>query len=240
MHCLKFGDKTIGGESILIDAMAAAEELRRVAPHHFRTLVSCPATFVKQREGVCMTYLRPHIVLQPNGMASTLSDPTNEDEYFKREIVTVNWAPPFEGPLCVPPDMVMPYYAAYSAFERILDSSVSSSDNGYIDERYEETALKDQLSEYAKTYTWKYRLKIGEILVFNNRRILHGRLGFSSAPMDLSKAKESDPDTTMRHFVGTYTNIDDTLSRYRALLRGREGGNLKAFSNVGHGSSVIP
>eukprot|EP00553_Chaetoceros_curvisetus_P006664 CAMPEP_0204621360 /NCGR_PEP_ID=MMETSP0717-20131115/7089_1 /ASSEMBLY_ACC=CAM_ASM_000666 /TAXON_ID=230516 /ORGANISM="Chaetoceros curvisetus" /LENGTH=87 /DNA_ID=CAMNT_0051635737 /DNA_START=258 /DNA_END=518 /DNA_ORIENTATION=+ len=81
----------IGGESILIDCMAAAHTMRDLAPDLFETLVKCPATFVKQREGACMTYSKPHIVLQQSG-----HDDLND---MMREIVAIHWAPPFEGPL---------------------------------------------------------------------------------------------------------------------------------------------
>lgn len=95
-----------GGESVLVDAMAAAEEFRRIAPEHFDVLTKCPATFVKQREGADMIYRRPHIVLDDGGT-----------------VVSVNWSPPFEGPLSVSPESVEAYYRAYAAFERMVDNS---------------------------------------------------------------------------------------------------------------------
>ena len=42
---------TIRGESILIDYMAAAHTFRKLVPDLFETLVKCPATFIKDREG---------------------------------------------------------------------------------------------------------------------------------------------------------------------------------------------
>lgn len=151
----------MGGESILIDAMAAAYELREKAPHHFRTLVNCPATFVKQRKGVCMTYRRPHIVLD-HGVNISMKD-------IDREIVAVNWSPPFEGPLSIPGNMVVPYYEAYSVFQKMLDNSTSNTNftrQGGNSEGNQHTLY----SNYAKDFTWEQRLKPGEILVFNNRR----------------------------------------------------------------------
>lgn len=161
LHCVKFGEAIVGGESILIDAMAAAYELREKAPHHFRTLVNCPATFVKQRKGVCMTYRRPHIVLD-HGDNISMKD-------IDREIVAVNWSPPFEGPLSIPENMVVPYYEAYSVFQKMLDNSTSDTNftrQGGNSEGNQHTLY----SNYAKDFTWEQRLKPGEILVFNNRR----------------------------------------------------------------------
>ncbi len=51
----------------------------------------------------------------------------------------------------------------------------------------------------------EYRLKPGEILCFNNRRILHGRKGFISM-------------NGSRHFQGCYINTDEFKSKLRALI----------------------
>lgn len=205
LQCLS-NEGVEGGESVLVDAMAAAEEFRRIAPEHFDTLTKCPATFVKQREGADMMYRRPHIVLDD-----------------AEDIVSVNWSPPFEGPLSVSPRLVEAYYSAYAAFERMLDNSLPE-DNG-DDSMPPELAKK--LREYAEKYTWERRLEPGGILVFNNLRMLHGRRGFTFSGNDGG-----------RHLLGCYTNIDDTLNRYRVLQRERSGG---AFTlNAGNGTCGMP
>ena len=82
LHCIHNdcdGGLSSSGESTLIDCMAAASFMRDVEPYYFDILTRVPATFVKQRDGVCMTYRRPHIILSEG------------------EIVGVNWSPPFEG-----------------------------------------------------------------------------------------------------------------------------------------------
>jgi hypothetical protein len=38
------------------------------------------------------------------------------------QVVAVHWSPPFEGPLKVPFDDVMPYYDAYRVFHEIVES----------------------------------------------------------------------------------------------------------------------
>ena len=206
LHCIS-NEGVEGGESVLIDALAAAEEFRRIAPEHFETLTRCPATFVKQREGADMVYRRPHIVVDDS-----------------EDVVAVNWSPPFEGPLCLPASSVEPYYLAYAAFERMLDNSLPPEDeNGLLP-----LALTRSLREYANTYTWEHRLEPGEIMVFNNRRMLHGRRGFSF-----------NGEHGGRHLMGAYTNIDDTLNRYRVLLRDRSDDNF-SVRNAGNGSRGVP
>lgn len=213
LHCITM-ENIKGGESTLIDVMAAASVLRELAPQHFQTLVQCPATFVKQREGACMTYARPHIVLAPS----------NDDDIMNREIVAVNWSPPFEGPISLPPNMIRPYYAAYAAFERMLDNAIHPANT-------EQQGHDDLLVQYSMDHTWERKLEPGNVLIFNNRRMLHGRRGFTS------KLNSSSG----RHLIGAYTNIDDTLNRYRVLLRERGmDASSASVPNVGNGSSILP
>lgn len=213
LHCVANGRGVVGGESTLIDAMAAAFKLREIRPESFERLVRLPATFVKQRDGACMTYRRPHIVLAADEIGSVSYNATID---IDREITAVFWSPPFEGPVCLPPEQVDQYYEAYADFERILNGS---NDDNYADE----------LSQYAREYTWQHKLNPGEILVFNNRRMVHGRNAFSAA-------EGVGFEESQRHLVGCYTNIDDTLNSYRVLLRER---GSTAILNVGNGSNIL-
>ena len=52
----------------------------------------------------------------------------------------------------------------------------------------------------------RYRLRPGELLAFDNRRVLHGRAAF-------------DPATGSRHLQGCYVDRDQLLSRIRVLER---------------------
>ncbi|KAL3939115.1 MAG: hypothetical protein SGBAC_006095 [Bacillariaceae sp.] len=203
LHCVQNaplnegGDNTGRGESILIDAMAAAEELRKLAPDLFETLCSVEATFCKQREGADMVSAKPHIVIST----------------FDKSIVEINWSPPFEGPLFLPPTMDIKdqerlmddYMVAYQAMKCLLDSHASTCS-------MLPPALGQELKDYAQRYTWEYALKEGEILVFNNQRMLHGRRSFSL----LHDSKKQ------RHLIGCYTDAMDTLSHYGLLRRHKE------------------
>ena len=48
----------------------------------------------------------------------------------------------------------------------------------------------------------------GDMVCFNQRRMLHGRTAFSL----------SDATNATRHFQGCYVNIDDYLSKLRVLM----------------------
>jgi alpha-ketoglutarate-dependent taurine dioxygenase len=100
------------------------------------------------------------------------------------EVTAIFWSPPFEGPLRVDPADVEPYYAAYRKFRYMIDED----------------------EEIQSKYSKKFRLKPGQMVVFNNRSILHGREPFSA-------------EKGVRHLQGAYVNIDECLNRYKALRR---------------------
>jgi len=95
------------------------------------------------------------------------------------EVVAFNYSPPFEGPLNVPFKWVEPYYNALRSITRIIRSP---------------------------TMHMKLKLKPGDMISFNNRRILHGRTAF-------------DPEKGERHIRGTYIDLDEFKSRYFTLER---------------------
>lgn len=183
LHCLHFDDSIEGGESIFIDAFGVAEKLRTHNPKAFETLCTVPATFkkihFKRDVPVMMEYQRPHINVNP-----------------QKEIVGVNWAPAFEGPLKVAPSQVSEYYQAYQAFFQLM----------------EESSQKSQIT---------FRMAPGDLFVFNNRRMLHGRRGFSQAK-------------GYRHLQGAYVNIDEFFSRLKVLCK--HYGNLDSLKHVGNQS----
>lgn len=222
LHCIANCKRSNGGESLLIDCMAAAYHFRQLAPDLFEILVKCPATFVKVRDGASMMYHKPHIVLYHDGQ----SDLNNMD----REIVSVNWSPPFQGRPHMHPDRVEDYFKAYAAFELMLDSSKCPMECSKASGISLDLALT--LSEYAKKYTWIYHLKPGEIMVFNNTRMLHGRRRFVlGEPDDINTENNVE-----RHLVGAYTNIDDSLNNYRLLLRQAGCTRKRVIPNVANGS----
>ena len=68
------------------------------------------------------------------------------------DLLTVTWSPMFEGVLTCASRDVAPYYEAYRAFQSLIEEG-----------------------SYAEDHTVRLRLRPGQCLVFNNRRLLHGR-----------------------------------------------------------------
>jgi alpha-ketoglutarate-dependent taurine dioxygenase len=192
LHCVE-NTLVTGGASTLVDALAATHALRTIAPTVFRCLTETNATFIKQREKADMCYRRPHIRLDASG----------------ERVVAVHWSPPFEGPLEGVLDelRVKEYYVAHAAFQRMIDNSLPS--DRYLLQDVLPNQVEDRLVEYANQQTWERQLQVGDMLVFNNQRMLHGRRSFT---LDC-------PATSRRHLMGVYTNIDDTISEYRLLRR---------------------
>jgi alpha-ketoglutarate-dependent taurine dioxygenase len=191
LHCLAFDDSIVGGNSTFIDTFVLADILKTNYPKEFEILQKIPATFqkdhVNREHPAQFFYRRPHIT----------TNATNE-------VTQVFWSPAFEGPLHMDSeiaeslgyasegDAVDSYYTAYRTFASLL---------------MDENVLKE----------WEINLRVkkGEILTFNQRRLLHGREQFNG--------------NGERHFQGCYVGEGDFLSRHRVLhlnhgngTRGRE------------------
>ncbi|XP_035824799.1 gamma-butyrobetaine dioxygenase [Aplysia californica] len=95
------------------------------------------------------------------------------------EVIAVYWAPPFEGPLAVAAEDVENYYRAYEMFAKALAESA---------------------------HMLRYRLQPGDLVIFNNLRILHGRDHFTL-------------NGGMRHLKGCYLNIDLFKSKTQVLSK---------------------
>lgn len=104
-------------------------------------------------------------------------------------VVAVFWAPPFEGPLRVenPQDVAL-YFVAYEKFRAILTDPVFLAKHGV-----------------------RFRTKPGNLVIFNNRRYLHGREAFS-VPVGGSQR---------RKLHGCYLEMDRVLNRIRFLQDGK-------------------
>jgi gamma-butyrobetaine dioxygenase len=78
-----------------------------------------------------------------------------------------------------PPETLARYYRARRAFDHLLRSP---------------------------EFEIRFKLDTGELLIMDNRRLLHGRTGF-------------DPAEGLRHLQGCYIDIDGPRSLYRVLRR---------------------
>jgi Taurine catabolism dioxygenase TauD, TfdA family len=228
LHCVS-NQVESGGESTLIDAIAAAEQLRQWMPDKFDVLTRCCATFLKQRETADMVFRGPHIQAIPSALSASKS---GDRSAAVPEVVAVRWAPPFQGPVLIDPAILNDYWTAYMCLERMLDNSIPA--DLYMQSCGVTHDEEKNLIAYSHRHTWERRLKEGEILVFNNQRILHGRRGFQLAANDTAS-------TNGRHFIGCYTNMEDTLSHYRLLWRhhGFQKLGNSYVPAVGNGSTGI-
>lgn len=192
LHCMQFEESIRGGDSTFIDAMHVAEELRGVCPDAFRVLATVPATFQKvhyaRETPVHMVYQRPHIA---TASVDRMMQPLPANQYGA--VTAVSWAPIFEGPLAVHPSVVEAYYDAYVAFSRLIKAREQSPNVG---------------SASSGSFV-QLRMEAGDMVVFNNRRMLHGRRAFGK--MEAAEA------ATGRHLQGCYLNIDEYKSALSVL-----------------------
>jgi len=158
LHCLKSAEK--GGETLFIDGFKAAEILKDTDPASFSALTQIPSTYHKNGTDHSLYFRRPIISVDEHG-----------------ELHSINYGPPFEGPLHVPFNLVQQYYGALRAFSKIVNSP-----------------------------ELQYRIKLqpGDLISFNNRRVIHGRTEFDA----------SEP----RHLQGTYVDLDEFESQCRIVF----------------------
>lgn len=106
------------------------------------------------------------------------------------EIAHINYSPPFQAPL--PPSTPPKFYAALKLFADLVNDP---------------SAL------------FNYTLKEGDAVIFDNRRVLHGRHAFSRVDVDQDEKSES-PDGRVnanRWLKGCYIEADAMLDRGRVL-----------------------
>jgi gamma-butyrobetaine dioxygenase len=207
LHCARNDAGVVGGESTLLDAFMAAELLRRRAPAAFAALARLPVAFEKSHIARALPAImraeRPHFSLRRAGGTSG----------GHGELVAVTWAPPFEAPLriaCARADLDE-YFGARSAFARLLGDLEAGDGRGGLPHG----ALLET------------RLEPGEVLVFNNQRMLHGRRAF-----------EARGAGTERRLFGAYVCGDAWKSRLAVLAaaaREHERGSWR-MRRIGNGN----
>jgi gamma-butyrobetaine dioxygenase len=102
------------------------------------------------------------------------------------ELLAVHFSPRMDFVPLAPPKELDGYYRARRAFDHLLRSPESEI---------------------------RFLLKSGELLMMDNRRLLHGRTGF-------------DPSEGLRHLQGCYIDIDGPRSLYRVLRRKQAGSGV--------------
>ena len=159
--CLEFDGR--GGESLLVDGFALAEEMRAEQPELFQVLceVSVPGRYIEP--GVHLRTERPAFRLDPQGRLRQVSF-NNYDR----------------APFLLAPERMRAFYRAYRDFHARI------------------VARENWLT---------VPLRPGMALVFDNWRLLHGRLGYAGK----------------RVFCGCYHNHED----YESALRSLDGGTKR-------------
>lgn len=164
LHCLQ--NEASGGESTLVDALAAADRLRSSHPSSFDVLCRTGAQWAHVDCASHYSRVTPHIAVSA----------------VDGEVIGVRWNPFIEGtPVVRSARECKLYYEAYSLFAGMLASP---------------------------EHSLRFRLREGDVLVFNNRRMAHGRAAF------LQPEGDSRPS---RHLRGAYAPVDEFHSVLRLL-----------------------
>jgi gamma-butyrobetaine dioxygenase len=101
LHCMV--NEAEGGESILVDGFAVADELKRTHSNHWETLTRVPASYRYQNDQTDVSATSPVIRLDHRG------------EYFE-----VRYSNALLAPLDCDPADVLPFYAAYQALSVLI------------------------------------------------------------------------------------------------------------------------
>ena len=201
LHCIR--PSTEGGESVFADAFHASKKVYLNNPEAFNVLRNYPVHYAYSAPGSGVDYsdCKPVIELQKalvyDGLATKWETPNNEPL-----IRAVNWAPQFQGhflkvPTLDSPDTVT--YARETKFGTWLHAA-------------------KLFAKYAQESVVTVKLKAGECVIFNNRRILHGRRAFpSKAAAELANAAANSGEG--RWLKGCYVDTDVVESRFHVLRR---------------------
>ncbi len=165
LFCLE--NEATGGDSLLVDGFAVAEQLKIESAEFFEVLATLPVPFGTKDREFDHRYCAP--VLEHNA-AGKLSSVRHT--YWLRS--------PMSGDFST----LTTFYAAYRRFQEICNDP------------------NNQLS---------FRLQPGQLMAFDNRRILHGRDAF-------------DPESGPRLLRGCYGEREEVESRLRILYRARRSG----------------
>jgi alpha-ketoglutarate-dependent taurine dioxygenase len=151
-----------GGDTLLADGFALAEQLRATAPEAFERLSTQPVPFRYESKDADLYAERPLIEVAGTGELRAV-------HYNSRSI----------APLRLAAREVRPFYEAYRRFAAVLREP---------------------------RFQVRLRLAEGTVMVFDNRRVLHGRTAYASA-------------RHARHLRGCYLTRDSVRSETAVLRR---------------------
>ena len=151
-----------GGESIFSDGFRAAGELRRREGgdgEGWKALTREDVAFWYVNDNHHMYRERPTIELAPSPSSSSPSTPSSPSPSTpsppsEPPIAYINYAPPFQAPLPLSSLSNPAFLRAFQEFSRLLTDGEG---------------------------LFRYRMEEGDAVLFDNRRVLHGREGFENA-----------------------------------------------------------
>ncbi|KFY84089.1 hypothetical protein V500_09586 [Pseudogymnoascus sp. VKM F-4518 (FW-2643)] len=163
-----------GGESMFTDAFYAVNQLESSQPTETKVLSEFPVNYHYKNAGEHYRHAHPTVVYDT--AHSTLQN---------RPLKYVNYSPPFQGPFNLSNGTSSPTsLARLSAYHDIV-------------RRFQDITEREE-------NIYKYKMKEGEMVIFNNRRVLHARTAF-----DVSSGE--------RWLKGGYIDTDVVLSKHRVL-----------------------
>lgn len=170
LHCLEASDE--GGETRLIDGLAAALRLRSSRPEAFELLWRTPVRFGWRDAATSLDTCEPLISLNGRGGITAIRLNHRSFKAIDAE-----------------PEVRDAWREAYRALLGVINDAA---------------------------FGYEFKLSAGEIMLFDNHRILHGRTAYASS------------GSGERHLQGAYAEADGLYSTLRILTEGanrrREGG----------------
>ncbi|CAK7566444.1 MAG: hypothetical protein SEPTF4163_004390 [Sporothrix epigloea] len=181
LHCLR--NECDGGESLFCDSVRVAVEMQLTNEEHTKALSKRPVAYHYERNGHYYYNKRP--VFELDGSRG-----------ISRAIVKhTAWSPPFQDSF---------RYPVYLDSPTGGKNTPANPDIGFREWAAAAKAFSDQLEHPDNMY--EVKLQAGQCVLFNNRRVLHGRRQFNTSE-------------GTRWLKGTYVDEQTFHSRVTDMLR---------------------
>ncbi|KAG2732287.1 hypothetical protein G9P44_004704 [Scheffersomyces stipitis] len=183
LHFIK--NSTTGGENVFCDSFLAAEHVKNVDPTAYVALTLVPITYHYDNNNEHYFFKRPLVVEEVKGDTARIKE--------------VNYAPPFQGPF--------EFGITRNDSEREGLFLAKDTTDGLLFQDFIrgfqlfEDFINDPVNHY------EIKMPEGSCVIFDNRRVLHSRLGFS------------DSNGGDRWLMGTYVDGDSFRSKLRMGFR---------------------
>ncbi|KAJ9115835.1 hypothetical protein QFC22_004977 [Naganishia vaughanmartiniae] len=210
LHCLR--NRVQGGSSYFTDSFATLRHMLKHHPEQYAVLKRADVPFVYDNDGVW--YHRFHKTVEeatrsrpPSSSSSSNADDVDDAATAAAaaavQFHAVNYSPPFQAPFPAPSPAHTPgeqdkLFAALALFERLL-------------------AREEGLYEFT--------LREGEMVVFDNRRVLHARRAFRNKEEEPREREEGGSEGVgvegepTRWLKGCYLDGDVVWNKMRVMNR---------------------